>query len=137
MMRQKKLKQRLPGLSRWTIDRLDRDAGMARIEKVPMLRIKQNVKHLEKIALKGTEPELDELEYWDVQARTIERLPISRLYKKLGLREDERETLSENMVFWVLDPDIRKKEPVVYHSTRSARSLSKTLYRQVTGRRGS
>lgn len=136
MRKQETRRRPLAGLSRWTIDRLDRDAGMARIEKVPLRRGRNDEKALEAFAAREAEPGLDRLDDWDLEGASMERLPIARLCDELGLRGDEREALSENMVFWVLlSPGLRGEPPAVYHATRPARSLSKTLYSKVTGRR--
>ena len=118
-------------IERWTLERLDRDAGMARIESVPMRSDCLTAELLDALSEKGLEKGMDQLSLWDVVNARIRRMPIGRLSKKLGIRPDEREALSENMVFWVLSPAGARKTEQVFHATRAARETTKDLYRKV------
>ena len=136
-MKEKKTKKtsaKKPVLERWTVDRIDRDAGMARIEAVPMHPGKLTDKLLKKLSKKGLEMELEDLSLWNPKKVKIHRMEIKLLESKLGFRDEEKETLSENMVFWVVNPDRKRKKDPVYHATRAAREVAKNLYEQVSRR---
>lgn len=126
---------RWSSVERWTVERLDRDAGMARIESVPMRLDRITEELLEALSEKGVEVGMDQLSLWDVSRAQIRPMPIERLAGELGVRPDEMETLSENMVFWVFRGNAKEPERVI-HATRAARQISKDLYREVARREG-
>ena len=119
-------------IERWTVDRIDDYAGMARIEAVPMRPDCLTEGLLKGLSKKGLETDLEDLSLWDTKRVKIKRMKIERLETRLGFRDKkEKETLSENMVFWVFNPDGRKKKEPIYHGTRAAREFAKTLYKKV------
>jgi hypothetical protein len=123
-------------IERWTVERLDRDAGMARIESVPMKSGCLSAELLGSLFEKGLEKGMDQMSLWDVTRARVQRMPIGRLSKKLGIRPEEMKTLSENMVFWVLSPAGDKKTEKVFHATPAARETAKELYGKVAQRKG-
>jgi hypothetical protein len=118
-------------IERWTIERFDQDAGMARIEIVPIHPEYQAdlLKRLK--AKKGLVAGIDNLSCWNVQRARVRRMTIRGLAKKIFGAARQRE-LSENMVFWAFIPKNRKKSSRVLHATRAARKLSKQVYASVT-----
>ncbi|MEJ2720575.1 MAG: hypothetical protein P8181_05470 [bacterium] len=123
-------------LERWTVDRLDEDAGMARIEAVPIRPEKLTDELLDTLSEKGLEIGLDDLTLWDANRARIERVRVNQLETKLNLRSGEKKTLSENMVFWVVRPVGAEKKEHVYHATRAARKIAKDYYQKVYRREG-
>lgn len=119
-------------IERWTVERLDRDAGMARIESVPM-RSEYSGELFGVLLERGVEVGMDRLALWDAGKAQIRPLSIERLVGELGLRPGEEETLSENMVFWVLRSAEGEPDRVV-HATQAARQVSKVLYRAAARR---
>jgi hypothetical protein len=120
-------------IERWTVERLDRDVDLARIESVPMRSEFITAEFANALIKTGVEPGMDRLSHWDLDRARIRRMSRKRLAGELGLRPNEIEALSENMVFWILgdDPD---KPPRVIHATRAARETAKDLYREATRR---
>jgi hypothetical protein len=125
-----------PVLERWTIERLDRDAGMARVEKVPMVKSRMTMDMLDTLATSGVTPGMDNIRFWDVKRLRIQRMPAVKLASLFGARDDEKDTLSENMVFWVVRTPGRGAPEQIYHATRAARDSVKHLYRQVVKHQG-
>ena len=98
-------------LERWTVDRLDRDSGMARVEAVRMRANRLTDKLLKQLSSKGLEVELEDLSFWNTRSIKFRKMEIAALESRLGFKsEEEKKTLSENMVFWVINPDAVKKK---------------------------
>jgi hypothetical protein len=123
-------------IERWTVERLDHDAGMARIEAVPMRSKHVTPALLDHLAQEGLDGGMDDLSLWEVDSIRTLRMPIRRLSNTLGLRSEEEETLSENMVFWVIVPGRGKKPTRVFHATSLSRKVSNDLYNRVFNRKG-
>ena len=121
-------------IERWTIERLDLDVGMARIESVPMRSDRVTPELLEILSKTGLKEEMDQLSLWNVKRARTKRMPISRLIRKLNARDSETKALSENMVFWIVRSENMKTHERVFHATQAARQLSKELYRKVARR---
>jgi len=116
------------GVERWTVERLDKDAGMSRIEVVPMRAEHTTDELLDTLLDKGAVPGMDRLSLWDAGRIRNVPTPIAALAELLDLRRDELAALSENMVFWV----VRFRGAVhIIHATSAARRIIKTLYREV------
>ena len=118
-------------IDRWTVDRLDKDAGMARIESAPMRSDRISKILLGKLLEKGLDTGMDQLSLWNNRQTRIRRMPLKSLARMLGVRRDERETLSENMVFWVLRYRDKKEPERIFHATQAARETAKDLYFKV------
>jgi hypothetical protein len=123
-------------VERWTIERLDRDAGMVRIETVPMRSEHLTEELVEGLSEQGLAAGMDRLHLWDVSRARTQRMSVGSFAAKLGLRRHEDDTLSENMVFWILRRKGQREPERVFHATRAAREVTKDLYRQVTRREG-
>ena len=123
-------------VERWAVERLDRDADMARIEAVPMRPDKVTPTLLGSLAKKGLLEDMDELSLWDARKAKLNGMKISTLVSKLGFREKEKERLSENMVFWVIRSGEKGKADQVFHATPAARKTSGDLYHKVTKTEG-
>lgn len=123
-------------VERWTVERLDRDAGMVRIESVPIKSDRLSREVLEMLSDKRLEVGMDRLSLWDIGRARILRMSIESLADKLSLRSNEIETLSENMVFWVLHPPSDAETERVFHATRAARQAAKEIYLKVSRREG-
>jgi hypothetical protein len=121
----------LATVERWAVERLDRDADMVRIEAVPMRPDKITRTLLGSLAKRGPQESMDNLSLWDVRKAKLKGMKLQTLVRKLGLRKEEEEKLSENMVFWVIRDEKAKNEQV-YHATPVARKASKDLYHKVT-----
>ena len=126
----------LVSVERWTVERLDQDAGMARIESVPIKAEHRTGDLLSRLERGGLEPDMDNLSLWAVDRARVRKMTVAVLRKKLGLQAGERETLNENMVFWVVRRTDGKGVERVYHATRAARQAAKQLYRLVVRREG-
>lgn len=123
-------------IERWTIDRLDRDSGMTRIVCVPIKKEYLNENKIKKLLEIGNEDSGDQLKLWDLRKSQIKKMKISKLEKKLNLRDKETKIVSENMVFWIL-PSLDPDKPVkVFHKTGAARQLAKNLYERVLRNEG-
>ncbi len=123
-------------IERWTVERLDHDAGLARVETVPMKTEYVTQAFLDHLVQEGLAGEMEDLSLWEVNSLRMLRLPIRRLLGTLGMRPEEAETLSENMVFWMIVPG-RGKTPVsIYHATGLARKVSNDLYDRVRNGKG-
>jgi len=120
----------MPSVERWTVERLDRDAGAARVEVVPIKKEFLTGELLDTLRSKGLEPDMDRLSMWDTGRVRIRRMSVTSLARKLDLRPDEKAILSENMVFWLLRPRKDAKEIAAFHATQAARKTSKELYRK-------
>ena len=118
-------------IERWTVERLDRDAGMARIETVPMRSESITEELLTVLLEEGVKVGMDQLSLWDVGQAQIQPMSIDRLTLVLGLRDDEKEALSENMVFWILR-GLQENPDRVIPATKAARQTAKDFYRLVT-----
>ncbi len=118
--------QPIDSIERWTIDRLDRDAGVARLEKVPLAK-EFSDEFVSMIAAKA-DITTERLEWWDSSQTTVEYISIAELKDFLTLETDV--TLNENMVFWILKIG---SELTIIHATNQARSLAGELYRKVMG----
>jgi hypothetical protein len=103
---------------------------MARVETVPM-RPERMTETLTKLEKDGLTKDMEHLSFWDARKARIEHLPIDRLAKRLGVRDEEKKKLAENMVFWVVSPGGRRKADRVYHATEAAREATKELYYRV------
>lgn len=115
-------------IERWAVERVDRDAGMARIESVPMHSSRITAERVKSLEAQGLEKELDHLDLWDVNSIRIRRMSLATLRRILGVRSDEKEVLSENMVFWLMHRGDAKKPEHVFHATIAARKSAKDLY---------
>lgn len=124
---------RWSSIERWTVERLDRDLEMARIEVVPMRSEYVTTQLAEALIETGVEVGMDHLSRWSVESARIRRMSIKRLVTELGLRTDERVALSENMVFWILSSAPEERRHVI-HATRAAREIARDLYREVARR---
>lgn len=122
---------RWSSIERWTVERLDREAGMARIEAVPMRSDSITEELLTALSEEGVKVGMDRLSLWDVGRAQIRPMRISSLMRVLGLRDSEKEALSENMVFWVLR-GLEKGSDRVVPATKAARQTAKDFYRLVT-----
>lgn len=118
-------------VERWTIERIDRDAGMVRVESVPMLSDRITGELLDSLAERGPREGADHLELWDDRRVSVRRISIKMLIKRLGLRVDEEDRLSENMVFWVVRRTDKAGYERVFHATQAARQMAKELYKRV------
>lgn len=125
----------LAAVERWTVERLDRDAGMVRIEAVPMRPDKVTQVLLDALADRGLLESMDDLTLWEARKAKMKPMRLATLVRKLALRKKEEEKLSENMVFWVIRDEKAKKEQV-FHATPSARKASKDLYHKVARTEG-
>ncbi len=123
-------------VERWTVERLDRDAEMVRIEVVPMRPDKVTQSLLGQLAGKGLLEGMDDLSLWDARKAKVKGMKLQALVKKLGFRKDEVEKLSENMVFWVIRSGEKGKADQVFHATPAARKTSSDLYHKVTRTEG-
>ena len=119
-------------IERWTVERLDWDAGMARIEIVPMQPRHLTDALMKKLSQKGIETGIDNLSLWDLERARVKRMTLRNLKRMIGVRSSEIKTLDENMVFWALYPEGDKKAQHILHATRAARQVSKDLYEKVT-----
>ena len=117
-------------LERWTVDRIDEEAGVVRLEKV---RMPQRVlERVVKDKVAGGLFEKDDLELWKEGDERSEAMTRDGFLKRLGLKLMDKETLAENMVFLVL-MSVKGKVLAVYHVTQAARELSRELYEAVVG----
>ena len=66
-------------IERWTIERLDRDAGMARIETAPMLGKHVTQKLIDRLLAKGLEAGVDKLSLWDASRVKNQYISINNL----------------------------------------------------------
>ena len=119
-------------IERWAIERLDRDAGMGRLESAPMKPECLTSKLFTALDEKGLEVGMDTLSLWDITHTKTRRMSINRLAGLLGVRRSEIDTLSENMVFWMLYRGRTRKPERVLHATQAARQATKEIYRKVT-----
>jgi len=126
--------QESASLERWTIERLDRDAGMARIESVPIRPDRLNKELLHRLSERDPDVEMDQLSFWDIPRARIRRMSIDDVAAKIGVLPDEKDALSENMVFYILRRGRVKKPEQAYHATYVARQTTKQLYSKVTRR---
>jgi len=113
-------------VQRLTVERLDKEAEVVRVESVPLSGKYTTEKFTKELAQK----EIEELSWWDADSEKSEMYRIKELREKLGLREDEE--LSENMVFWIIKQS--GKPLMVFHATQPARMLSKKLYTSLAER---
>lgn len=116
-------------LERWTIEKVDEEAGVVRIERVKMYRKLYEEQFKDKLSKSaGSGP--DNLSLWDISTDLSITMPIEKLRKKLAMRKNE--AIWENMVFWVL---IKGEDSVmqVYPATQAARELVRDLYMKVSG----
>ena len=123
-------------IERWTVERLDWDAGMARIEIVPMQPRHLTDALMKKLSQKGLETGIDSLSLWDLERARVKRMTLRNLKKTIGVRSSEIKKLDENMVFWALYSEGDKKAQRILHATRAARQVSKDLYKMVTRNEG-
>ncbi len=120
-------------IERWAVERLDREAGLARIEWVPMRPEFISDELATMLIDTGVQVGMDQLSRWDLGRAEIRKMSIRRVVAELGLRRDEGDALSENMVFWVLR-GVEKEPHRVVHATRAAREVARDLYREVVRR---
>ena len=120
---------------RWTVERLDLDTGMARVESVPMRTEEVTRSLLASLIKTGPIEGMDDLTLWDIRKAKMKSMKLSSLTKKLGFRKKEEEKLSENMVFWVVSPEGAREE-LVFHATPAARKTASDLYHKVTRTEG-
>lgn len=123
-------------IERWTVERLDWDAGMARIEIVPMQPRHLTDALMKKLSQKGLETGIDSLSLWDLERARVKRMTLRNLKRTIGVRSSEIKKLDENMVFWALYSEGDKKAQRILHATRAARQVSKDLYKMVTRNEG-
>ncbi|UCG61635.1 MAG: hypothetical protein JSV52_15210 [Candidatus Zixiibacteriota bacterium] len=123
-------------IERWTIERIDPDAGMARVESVPMLADRVTKGLLESLHKSGVSEEADTPDLWDSGKIKMKNMTTKSLIRQLMLRKDEEELLSENMVFWIIRPGGKALTDRVYHATQAARFTSRNLYKKVTRTEG-
>ena len=108
---------------------------MARLEIVMMKPDCVTADLLETLSRQGVAKGIDQLSLWDTSRVRILRLPFQRLAKRLAIRADEMETLSENMVFWVLR-SIADEPDRVIHATQAARQIVRVYYQMLTRTEG-
>ena len=123
-------------IERWTVERLDWDAGMARIEIVPMQPGNLTNALINRLSQKGLETDIDRLSLWDLERARVKRMTLRNLAGRIGVRSSEIKTLDENMVFWALYPEGDNKAQHILHATRAARKVAKDLYKKVTRNEG-
>jgi hypothetical protein len=119
-------------LERWTIERLDRDAGMARIETVPARSGPESEKLKETLIKQNSTLEMDPLSVWDARRLQSKSMLIARLRKILKVSSSKGESLAENMVFYILHRGKAVKPEHVYHVTQAARATAKQLHENVS-----
>lgn len=122
-------------IERWVVERIDRDAGVARVESVPMLPDHVTTGLVKGLKAGGLVKGMDRLKFWDVPNIRIRRMSLVRLREILGVRSDEKEALSENMVFWLMHRGDVKKSEHVFHATVAARECAKDLYAEVASKK--
>lgn len=120
-----------PRIERWTIDRLDRETKIARIEVVPMLSEETPIGLMNIVSETGLEINVDDLSRWDLAHVHFIHISIKKLTEKLGIQQDEAEVLSENMVFWVIFRQNLVEPDSIFHATPAARKIAKNLYHDV------
>ena len=116
-------------IHRWTIDRLDKQADVVRIEQVRMKAAKAAQMASSDLD-EARRNEVDELSWWDTRHARLALMTPGELRDLLGLEPDA--ALAENMVFWLLLQRDLGGTPRVFHATRAARQLAKRLYEAVT-----
>lgn len=116
-------------LERWTIEKVDEEAGVVRIERVKMHGKLYEEKFKNKLS-KSAGSGSDNLSLWDISTDLSVTMPLEKLRKKLAMRKNE--AIWENMVFWIL---IKGEDSVmqVYPATQAARELVRDLYLKVSG----
>gem|GEM_PF-3829302 len=82
----------------------------------------------------GLKEGMDTLEIWDTDATEIRHMKLKQLFALLGVRSDEKDAVSENMVFWILHKGNAMKPEHVLHATVAARESTKAEYEEVAGR---
>ena len=127
---------KLASIERWTIERIDRDTGMARLESVPMRDEYATRKLVSTISKNGLDSDADNIEFWNTKKAGIKQMKLNSLIKLLNLRQNEEKALKENMVFWAIRYSDKKKPEKMFHATTAARQLSKKLYQKVTHTEG-
>ena len=103
---------------------------------MPMKSEKLTGRFVERLLNEGLAAEMDKLSLWNIKRARIQRLNIRSLLRKIGFRADEKEMLSENMVFWAVLPSGKRTPESLFHATRAARLLSKKIYSKVNMREG-
>jgi hypothetical protein len=110
---------------RWTLDRIDIDADVVRVEIVPLRKEFDKKGFAKRLAASVEET----LRWWDIEKAKTEFGPVEWLRASLLL--DRKQPLAEGMVFWVIKKG--KKVTKVIHATQAARELSKRMYGRLTG----
>jgi hypothetical protein len=98
--KQEEVRQRL-SIERWTVERLDPDAGMVRIESVPMRSEFLTQKFLAEVSKEDFEPGEDDLSFWDTGRAKIRRISINRFVKRSEPEQLKRK-LSQKIWFFGL-----------------------------------
>lgn len=104
---------------RYTVERLDIEDNIIRLEQVPLAKEIEVKYFLDRIA----KEEKEELEWWDTKLTKSRVFSIDECRKFLRLESQE---LVENMVFWILLKGRKVKQ--VIHATQATRKLSTELY---------
>ena len=109
---------------RWTLDRIDLDAEVVRVEIAPLRKEFDANGFAERLETSAEEI----LEWWDVEKAKTEFGSLKWIRSRLQLKGDR--TLAEGMVFWVVKRG--NKIMKVIHATQAARNLSKRMYSRLT-----
>jgi hypothetical protein len=109
---------------RWTLDRIDADADVVRVEIVPARSEYDTKGFAEELAASAEEI----LGWWDVEKAKTGFGSVNWLRSNLLL--DKKQPLAEGMVFWVVKKGNRVTK--VIHATQAARELSKQMYGRLT-----
>jgi len=117
-------------VKRLTIERLDQEEGVVRVEQVPLSGKYSTAQFIKELAQK----EKEELDWWDIDHEETITDEIEAFSEKLGLRKED-EKLEENMVFWKVE--LPGKKTQIFHATQPARELSRNLYTKLTERQES
>jgi hypothetical protein len=110
---------------RWTLERIDADADVARIEIVRPRREYDTKEFAERLAASAEE----NLEWWDVEKAKTALGSLNWL--RSSLRLEKQQPIAEGMVFWVVKKGNRVTK--VIHATQAARELSKRMYARLIG----
>jgi hypothetical protein len=121
-------------IERWALERIDQDAGAVRIEVVPMVSDRITSAYVNSLVKEGLKEGMDAIEIWDTDATEIRHMKLKQLFALLGVRSDEKDAVSENMVFWILHKGNAMKPEHVLHATVAARESIKAEYEEVAGR---
>lgn len=121
-------------LARLTIDRLDAESGLIKVE---VLLARPDLV-TDTLIAKIADAKADDLSYWDRSSRQTVFTKVKKLSALLqpdGPAEDgEKLELAENMVFMHIEPGASERFAAgkTYNATSVARQLAKTLYKDAS-----